>query len=71
MKYGLSPKQDKVFKFIKSYMKKKPVAPTYQEILDATGYKSKNSIHMIIRSLEERKWIKRLPGKSRSIIINP
>ena len=56
-----------VYEFIKSYMKKKPVAPTYQEILEATGFKSKNSIHRILKDLEEKKWIARLPGKSRSI----
>ena len=67
MKYGLSPKQNKVLDFIKSYMKDKPVAPNYTEIMVATGFKSKNSIHRILKDLEEKKWIARLPGKSRSI----
>ena len=71
MKYGLTPKQNKVYEFVKSYMKKKPVAPTYQEILEATGFKSKNSIHGILKDLEAKKWIARLPGKSRSVKIIP
>lgn len=70
MKYGLSPRHKKVFDFIKSYMKKTPVAPSYQEMMEATGYKSKSAIHNIIKQLEERKWIKKLPGKNRSIQIN-
>ena len=43
MKYGLSPKQNKVLDFIKSYMKDKPVAPNYTEIMAATGFKSKTA----------------------------
>ncbi len=70
MKYGLSPRQKKVFDFIKSYMKTQPVAPSYQEMMEATGYKTKSAISNIIKQLEERKWIKRLPGKNRSIQIN-
>ena len=70
MKYGLTEKQLKLFNYIKSYMKKTPVAPSYQEMMEATGYKSKSAIHNIIKQLEERKWIKKLPGKNRSIQIN-
>jgi len=39
-------------------------------MMEATGYKSKNSINKIIKQLEERQWITRLPGKNRSIQIN-
>jgi len=70
MKYGLSPRQKKLFDFIKSYMKKTPVAPSYDEMMEATGYKSKDSISKIVKQLEERKWITRLPGKNRSIQIS-
>ena len=70
MKYGLSPRQKKLFDCIKSYMKKTPVAPSYDEMMIATGYKSKDSISKIVKQLEERKWITRLPGKNRSIQIS-
>ena len=70
MKYGLSPRQKKIFDFIKSYMKKEPVAPSYEEMMRAAGLKSKSGVHNIVKQLEERKWIKRLPGKNRSIQIN-
>ena len=70
MKYGLSPRQKKLFDFIKSYMKKTPVAPSYDEMMIATGYKSKDSISKIVKQLEERKWITRLPGKNRSIQVS-
>ena len=70
MKYGLSPRQKKIFDFIKSYMKKKPVEPTYEEMKSAAGLKSKSGVHKIVLNLEARGWIKRLPGKNRSIRIN-
>ena len=43
MKYGLSPKQNKVLDFIKSYMKDKPVAPNYTEIMAATGFNKRTA----------------------------
>jgi SOS-response transcriptional repressor LexA len=52
-------------------MKKNSVAPSFEEMMKATGYKSKASIFHIIKQLEQRKWIIRLPGKNRSIQINP
>ena len=67
--YGLTAKQQKCFKFIKNYIAKKTVPPSYQEIAEAVGLKSKNSINARVNQLEDRKWIKRLPGKARSIQI--
>mgnify|MGYP003139244691 CR=1 FL=1 len=67
--YGLTAKQQKCFKFIKNYIAKKTVPPSYQEIAEAVGLKSKNSINKYISSLEERGWLKRIPGKARSIQI--
>ena len=48
MKYGLSPRQKKIFDFIKSYMKKKPVAPTYEEMKCAAGLKANSGVHKIV-----------------------
>ena len=69
MQYGLTEKQLKLFKFIKSYISKKTIPPSYQEIAEAVGLKSKNSINVYINNLEERGWIKRIRGKARSIRI--
>ena len=70
MGYGLTPRQKKLFDFIKSYMKKEPVAPSYEEMMRAAGLRSKSGVHKIVLNLEARGWIKRLPGKNRSIRIN-
>jgi len=71
MKYGLTLKQKQVFDFIKSYMKKQSVSPSYENIMEATGIKSKSSVNKIVAQLVDRKWITRLTGKHRSIQINP
>ena len=71
MKYGLTIKQKEVFDFIKLYMKKKSVSPSYENIMEATGIKSKSSVNKIVAQLVDRKWITRLTGKHRSIQINP
>ena len=70
MGYGLTPRQKKLFDFIKSYMKNKPVAPTYEEMKSAAGLKSKSGVHKIVLNLEARGWLTRLPGKNRSIRIS-
>jgi len=67
--YGLTEKQLKLFKFIKSYIAKKTISPSYDEIKVAVGLKSKNSVNVYINNLEERGWLKRIPGKARSIQI--
>ena len=67
--YGLTAKQLKLFKFIKNYIAKKNISPSYEEMKMAVGLKSKNSIKERVSQLEDRKWIKRLPGKARSIQI--
>ncbi len=51
-------------------MKKKPVAPSYDEMKVAVGLKSKSGIGHILQQLEDRKWITKLKGKWRSIQIN-
>tara|TARA_B100000780_G_C21048641_1_gene421003 strand:+ start:633 stop:851 length:219 start_codon:yes stop_codon:yes gene_type:complete len=67
--YGLTQKQLKLFKFIKSYIAKNTVSPSYDEMRVAVHLKSKNSINKYVSQLEDRKWIKKLPGKARSIQI--
>lgn len=69
MKYGLTDKQLKLFKYIKSYMQKKPIAPSFEEMKSAVGLKSKSGVGQILKQLEDRKWLTRLPGKNRSIQI--
>jgi len=67
--YGLTARQLKLFKFIKNYIAKKNISPSYEEMKVAIGLKSKCSIFRRIEQLKDRGWIKKLHGKARSIQI--
>ena len=69
MKYGLTNKQLKLFNFIKDYINKNNIAPSYEEMKKGTGSATKCTIFTKINQLQERGWITKLPGKNRSITI--
>lgn len=45
------------------------VPPTYLMLQDRLGIASKSGVHRMIRSLEERGLVNRLPGKARSLAV--
>lgn len=69
-RYGLTKKQLKCFNFIKSYLKKKNLSPSYDEIRKAVGLLSKNSVYNLVNQLIERGYIIKLKGRNRSLSIN-
>ena len=64
MKYGLTEKQNKLLEYIKS---RAPVAPSYEEMKEYMGLKSKSGINQHIRALKVRGYIENIPGYQRSI----
>ena len=52
--YGLTEKQLKLFKFIKNYITKNKISPSYEEMKVAIGLKSKCSIQKKIEQLEDQ-----------------
>jgi repressor LexA len=69
MQYGLTSKQLKLYKFIKSYIAKKTISPSFDEMKKAIGLKSKSGVKQIVDQLENRKWITTLKARARSIRI--
>ena len=67
MQYGLTSKQLKLYKFIKSYIAKKTISPSFDEMKKAVGLKSKSGVKQIVDQLEDRKWITTLKARARSI----
>ena len=43
------------------------VSPSFEEMKDAVGLKSKSGIHRLITALEERGFIRRLPNRARAL----
>ena len=67
----MTPKMLKLLQFIKNYIKKYKYSPTFSEMADELGYKSKNSVSVLIKKLEQRKEISReYSGYSRNIVLN-
>lgn len=65
----LTRKQRDLLLFIHERMSKEDVAPSFEEMKDALGLKSKSGIHRLISGLVERGYIQRLPHRARALEI--
>ncbi len=68
-KQGLTPKQKRVFDIIKAFIEQNGVAPSYEELKQLIGSKSKSHVHGFVHQLIERGWIGRGNGRNRSIYV--
>ena len=68
-KQGLTPKQKIVFEVIKDFISQNGVAPSYEELKQLIGSKSKSHVHAFVHQLIRRGWIGRGNGRNRSIFI--
>ena len=50
--YGLTKKQLKMFNYIKGYIAKKTLSPSYDEMKKAVGLVSKKSVQTYIKSMK-------------------
>ncbi len=65
----LTKKQRDLLILIHERLAKGEVAPSFDEMKDALGLKSKSGIHRLIGALEERGFLERLPNKARALHI--
>ena len=65
----LTKQQLKLFMIIDESLKKDGVCPSFEEMKNIIGLKSKSGIHRLIKSLEERGFIKQIPNKARALEI--
>lgn len=63
----LTKKQYQLLKFIDTRLKETAVCPSFDEMKDAVGLKSKSGIHRLISALEERGFVKKLPHRARAL----
>lgn len=63
----LTPKQYKLLMFIDNSIKENGCCPSFEEMKQAVGIKSKSGIHALIEELIERDFIKKLPHKARAL----
>ena len=65
----LTRKQKELLLLIRDRLAADGVSPSFDEMKEALGLKSKSGIHRLISGLEERGFIKRLPHRARALEI--
>jgi len=68
-KAGLTPKQKKLYDIIKGFIKSNEYSPSYEELKQLSGSRSKAHIHALIHQLVRRHWIGKRNGVNRSLFI--
>jgi repressor LexA len=63
----LTKKQYELLVFINRKLSEGGVSPSFEEMKEALGLKSKSGIHRLIGGLEERGFIRRLPHRARAL----
>lgn len=63
----LTKKQHELLTFINTRLQESGICPSFDEMKDALGLKSKSGIHRLITGLEERGFIRRLPHRARAL----
>ena len=65
----LTKKQKELFVYLRDYISSNDISPSFEEMKNAVNLKSKSGIHILITSLEQRGYIKRLKHKARAMEI--
>jgi len=63
----LTRKQYELLLYIDRHLRRYGVSPSFDEMKDALGLKSKSGIHRLISGLEERGFLRRLPHRARAL----
>ncbi|WND02374.1 transcriptional repressor LexA [Temperatibacter marinus] len=63
----LTKKQNLLLMFIHEKVQENGVAPSFDEMKDALGLKSKSGIHRLVGALEERGFLRRLANRARAL----
>jgi len=65
----LTKKQHQLLIFIKNKLDEQGISPSFEEMKIALGLQSKSGVHRLIKALEERGFIRRLPHRARALEI--
>ncbi|WP_033073090.1 transcriptional repressor LexA [Sphingopyxis sp. MWB1] len=63
----LTAKQHELLRFIQQKLDDSGISPSFEEMKEALGLKSKSGIHRLISALEERGFLRRLPNRARAL----
>lgn len=65
----LTRKQRDLLVFIHSCLQESGVSPSFEEMREAIGLRSKSGIHRLVKALKERGFIRHLPNRARALEI--
>jgi len=63
----LTKKQLELLNFIHDRVRETGIAPSFDEMKDALGLRSKSGVHRLINALDERGFIRRMPHRARAL----
>lgn len=63
----LTKKQHELICFIEDRLAETGISPSFEEMKEALGLKSKSGVHRLISALEERGFLRRLPNRARAL----
>ncbi|MEG9861103.1 MAG: transcriptional repressor LexA [Parvularculales bacterium] len=63
----LTPKQHELLMFINERIRERGVSPSFDEMREALQLRSKSGIHRLIKALEARGFLRRLPYRARAL----
>jgi repressor LexA len=66
---GLTSRQKRMLDFLNTFIMRKGISPSYAEMQDALGFRSKASVSRYLCALRERGYIDFAPGKARTIVV--
>jgi repressor LexA len=69
VKEGLTRKQEELYNIIKSFIAANKYSPSYEELKQLIGLRSKSNIHALVHQLMKRHWIGKRNGANRSLFI--
>jgi len=69
MRSAITPRQNEMLAFLKSYIAAHGISPTFIECQDALNMKSKNQVSKTLQGLEQRQYIRRFRSLNRGIEI--
>lgn len=67
MSIGLTHMQRRCLLLIHDAVQREGIAPSMEELVHALGLKSRSGPHRLIKALEERGYLRRMPNRSRAL----
>lgn len=71
IRVGLTANQKKLFAFVEAELLAGRLAPSYEEMRDFMGLRSKSGVARIVEALVERGWLVTIPNRARSLALPP